>query len=190
MTLCWSTGVSGGFGWVTSVLSTVTGDGFSGYARIDSTGMDSTTMGSVRRGPISPTKCVTGMRFAVGMMLDLSAIAERPFFVAGMAAALSLGERFGVVAIPLLTYAIAVLGHGNGFVAAFVAGILYRLMRTRGTVEHTIPHTEVMLVEEVGTLAANARRSDSSVHAAPRRSCSGCSPSQSCRSPRRTTCSP
>lgn len=43
----------------------------------------------------------------------------------------------------------------NGFVAAFVAGILYRLMRTRGTVEHTIPHTEVMLVEEVGTLAAN-----------------------------------
>ncbi len=78
----------------------------------------------------------------------------------------------------------------NGFVAAFVAGILYRLMRTRGTVEHTIPHTEVMLVEEVGTLAANARRSDSSVHAAPRRSCSGCSPSQSCRSPRRTTCSP
>ena len=78
----------------------------------------------------------------------------------------------------------------NGFVAAFVAGILYRLMRTRGTVEHTIPHTEVMLVEEVGTLAANARRSDSSAHAAPRRSCSGCSPSQSCRSPRRTTCSP
>ena len=77
----------------------------------------------------------------------------------------------------------------NGFVAAFVAGILYRLMRTRGTVEHTIPHTEVMLVEEVGTLAANARRSDSSAHAAPRRSCSGCSPSQSCRSPRRTTVS-
>lgn len=67
------------------------------------------------------------------------------------------GIRYVMLLVPLLAFGTATASTiaANGFVAAFVAGILYRLMRTRGTVEHTIPHTEVMLVEEVGTLAAN-----------------------------------
>lgn len=67
------------------------------------------------------------------------------------------GIRYVMLLVPLLAFGTATVSTiaANGFVAAFVAGILYRLMRTRGTVEHTIPHTEVMLVEEVGTLAAN-----------------------------------
>lgn len=67
------------------------------------------------------------------------------------------GVRYVMLIVPLLAFGTATVSAvaANGFVAAFVAGILYRLMRTRGTTEHTIPHNEVLLVEEAGTLAAN-----------------------------------
>lgn len=67
------------------------------------------------------------------------------------------GIRYVMLLVPLIAFAIATFSSvaANGFVAAFVAGIVYRLMRTRGTAEHTIPHSETLLVEEAGTLAAN-----------------------------------
>ncbi|MBN9177542.1 MAG: cation:proton antiporter [Microbacterium sp.] len=67
------------------------------------------------------------------------------------------GIRYVMLIVPLLAFGTATISAvaANGFVAAFVAGILYRLMRTRGTTEHAIPHTEVLLVEEAGTLAAS-----------------------------------
>lgn len=71
------------------------------------------------------------------------------------------GIRYVMLLVPLLAFGTATVSTiaANGFVAAFVAGILYRLMRTRGGSaehgEHTIPHSEALLVEEVGTLAAN-----------------------------------
>lgn len=42
---------------------------------------------------------------------------------------LTEGVRLATVLIPLVTYAVSVLLHGNGFVAAFIAGITYRLIR-------------------------------------------------------------
>lgn len=67
------------------------------------------------------------------------------------------GIRYVMLLVPLIAFAIATVSSvaANGFVAAFVAGIVYRLTRTRGTSEHTIPHAETLLVEEAGTLAAN-----------------------------------
>ena len=67
------------------------------------------------------------------------------------------GIRCVMLLVPLLAFGTATVSTiaANGFVAAFVAGLIYRLMRTRGTAEHTIPHAEVLLVEEAGTLAAN-----------------------------------
>lgn len=56
--------------------------------------------------------------------------------------------RFGVVCIPLLTYALAALAHGNGFVAAFVAGIAFRAARGE------VAHREVALSEDVAALAS------------------------------------
>ncbi|PFG66304.1 LOW QUALITY PROTEIN: NhaP-type Na+/H+ or K+/H+ antiporter [Propionibacteriaceae bacterium ES.041] len=55
--------------------------------------------------------------------------------------------RFGVVAIPLLTYAIAVLGHGNGFVAAFVAGVAFHAVRG------DLAHSEIDLCEDLTQVA-------------------------------------
>lgn len=67
------------------------------------------------------------------------------------------GIRYVMLLVPLITFGVATLSAvaANGFVAAFVAGIVYRLARTRRTDERTIPHQEVLLVEEAGTLAAN-----------------------------------
>jgi len=67
------------------------------------------------------------------------------------------GIRYVALLAPLLTYGIATLHSidANGFVAAFVAGVMYRFMRVRGTEEKAIPHAELLLAEEVGTLAAN-----------------------------------
>lgn len=56
--------------------------------------------------------------------------------------------RFGVVCIPLLTYALAALAHGNGFVAAFVAGIAFRAARGE------VAHREVGLSEDVAALTS------------------------------------
>jgi sodium/hydrogen antiporter len=55
--------------------------------------------------------------------------------------------------VPVVTYAIAVYFGGNGFVAAFLAGIAYR--RARAGREGTpIPESEFSDVEALGTVAA------------------------------------
>ena len=66
------------------------------------------------------------------------------------------GVRFVTLLTPLLAYGIATL-HGlgaNGFVAAFVAGVIYRVARTRRTELRSVPHEELLLVEEASTVAA------------------------------------
>ncbi|WP_251443397.1 MULTISPECIES: cation:proton antiporter domain-containing protein [unclassified Microbacterium] len=67
------------------------------------------------------------------------------------------GARYAMLLLPLIAYAIATIPaiEANGFVAAFVAGLIYRVARTRGMQERVIPHSELLLVEEVGTLTAN-----------------------------------
>lgn len=57
--------------------------------------------------------------------------------------------QFGVVAILLLTYAVAVLGHGNGFVAAFVAGVAFH------AVLGDLAHSELELCEGLTQLATS-----------------------------------
>lgn len=67
------------------------------------------------------------------------------------------GIRYVMLLVPLIAFGVATLSDvaANGFVAAFVAGIVYRIARTKRTDERTIPHPEILLVEEAGTLAAN-----------------------------------
>lgn len=54
--------------------------------------------------------------------------------------------RIGVFALPMLSYALATTMHGNGFIAAFVCGIAYRLAQGR----HRIP-SDTHLVEDMGS---------------------------------------
>ncbi|MGO4681725.1 cation:proton antiporter [Microbacterium sp. 2MCAF23] len=67
------------------------------------------------------------------------------------------GARYAMLLLPLIAYGIATIPalEANGFVAAFVAGLMYRVARTRGMELRVIPHAELLLVEEVGTLTAN-----------------------------------
>ena len=67
------------------------------------------------------------------------------------------GARYAMLLLPLIAYGIATIPaiEANGFVAAFVAGLMYRVARTRGLEVRVIPHAELLLVEEVGTLTAN-----------------------------------
>ncbi|WP_278102959.1 cation:proton antiporter [Microbacterium proteolyticum] len=67
------------------------------------------------------------------------------------------GIRYVMLLTPLLAYGIATLSDiaANGFVAAFVAGIVYRLTRAKDLEGRNVPHAETLLVEEAGTLAAN-----------------------------------
>lgn len=69
----------------------------------------------------------------------------------------ALGARYVMLILPLVAYGVASIPvfNANGFVAAFVAGIGYRLTRTRGHRAEGIDHSELLLVEEVGALAAN-----------------------------------
>lgn len=63
--------------------------------------------------------------------------------------------QLGVVLIPLVTYAAAVPLHGNGFVAAFLAGLTYKMTRLRGSErsdDHAL-HRELALVDNLGELA-------------------------------------
>ncbi len=75
----------------------------------------------------------------------------------------SEGLRLAAVLIPLVTYACAVALHGNGFVAAFIAGITYRIMRLRGRgggshdgveARETELRKELRAVEDIGALAS------------------------------------
>ncbi|MCS3780491.1 cation:proton antiporter domain-containing protein [Tsukamurella ocularis] len=60
------------------------------------------------------------------------------------------GRRLAIAATPLLTYAAAVGLGGNGFVAAFVCGIVYRLRRGTSTVD------DVGLTDDLGFLLTAA----------------------------------
>lgn len=55
--------------------------------------------------------------------------------------------RIGLVAVPLLTYALAVSVHGNGFVAAFVAGTVFRMVRRTREL-----HEELSLAEDINII--------------------------------------
>jgi NhaP-type Na+/H+ or K+/H+ antiporter len=67
------------------------------------------------------------------------------------------GTRFVMLLLPLISYGVATIPvlNANGFVAAFVAGLMYRIARTRGQQERTIPHSELQLVEEMGVLTTS-----------------------------------
>ncbi|GAB95781.1 NhaP-type Na+/H+ or K+/H+ antiporter [Kineosphaera limosa] len=58
----------------------------------------------------------------------------------------STALRVGVVTIPLLAYALAFTWHGNGFVAAFVAGLAFRAARGH------LAHSEIDLTEDLAAL--------------------------------------
>lgn len=58
--------------------------------------------------------------------------------------------RLGVLTIPLLAYAGATVLGGNGFVAAFVAGVLFEPQAQR------LPHDALHLVEDVGAMLSLA----------------------------------
>jgi NhaP-type Na+/H+ or K+/H+ antiporter len=63
--------------------------------------------------------------------------------------------RVGIVVIPLLVYAAAVPLGGNGFVAAFVAGIAFRTARLdRSSTDKGLDHREMSAVDDVGLLAS------------------------------------
>ncbi|MFF2050608.1 cation:proton antiporter [Leifsonia sp. NPDC058194] len=67
------------------------------------------------------------------------------------------GIRFVTLLTPLLAFGIATVHElaANGFVAAFVAGVIYRVARTRRTELRAVPHEELLLVEEASAVAAN-----------------------------------
>ncbi|MEO6957072.1 MAG: cation:proton antiporter [Antricoccus sp.] len=67
------------------------------------------------------------------------------------------GVRVAMLLLPLISYGVATIPifNANGFVAAFVAGLMYRIVRTKGQSERTIAHSELMLVDEIGVLATN-----------------------------------
>jgi NhaP-type Na+/H+ or K+/H+ antiporter len=54
--------------------------------------------------------------------------------------------RLGVAALPLMTYGLSIVLHGNGFVAAFVAGAFF------GSVARKLPADALHLAEDTGTL--------------------------------------
>ena len=68
----------------------------------------------------------------------------------------AVGARYVMLLLPLIAYAVASIPalSANGFVAAFVAGIGYRMTRTRGHRDEGIEHSELLLVDEVGVLAS------------------------------------
>lgn len=86
-----------------------------------------------------------GVGAALGAAL---AAAVRYTELTGLASA--SGLRLAIAAAPLLTYAAAVGLGGNGFVAAFVCGIVYRLRRGEPTAG------DVALTDDVGFLLAAA----------------------------------
>jgi sodium/hydrogen antiporter len=54
--------------------------------------------------------------------------------------------RLGVLALPVMTYVLALGLDGNGFVAAFVAGVVFAIRA------HELPHESLQLTEDTGTL--------------------------------------
>jgi NhaP-type Na+/H+ or K+/H+ antiporter len=54
--------------------------------------------------------------------------------------------RLGVAALPVMSYVLAIPLGGNGFIAAFVAGLLFALR------DQDLPHEALQLTEDIGTL--------------------------------------
>lgn len=68
------------------------------------------------------------------------------------------GIRLVTMLLPLIAFGIAASIpdiDANGFVAAFVTGLAYRITRTRGMEVRSIPHTELRFIDEVGVLTTN-----------------------------------
>lgn len=67
------------------------------------------------------------------------------------------GVRFVMLLLPLIAYGIATVPviNANGFIAAFVAGLVYRVTRTADSPTRTIDHAELTLADEIGTLTSN-----------------------------------
>lgn len=68
------------------------------------------------------------------------------------------GIRLVTMLLPLIAFGTAAVIpeiNANGFVAAFVTGLAYRIMRTRGMEVRSIPHTELRFIDEVGVLTTN-----------------------------------
>jgi len=61
-----------------------------------------------------------------------------------------LSEALGILSVALLSYEGAVAIHGNGFVAAFVAGACFGAATRRGLGEPTALHQSTELTEDVG----------------------------------------
>ncbi|MDR6865926.1 NhaP-type Na+/H+ or K+/H+ antiporter [Microbacterium resistens] len=109
-------------------------------------------------GAVPATVLAIGVGAALGGVLGLLTrwAAERGYTRAS-------GIRYVMLLTPLLAFGLAtglpamtIPGFtANGFVAAFVAGVVFRFARTRGSEERSIAHEELMLVEEAGTLSAN-----------------------------------
>lgn len=92
----------------------------------------------------------------VGLALGaLSGLALR--WAISRQATVAASARIGVVVLPFLTYAAATAFHGNGFVAAFIAGLAFRAMRTRTPFgDGHLPHAEISAVEDIGRFASAA----------------------------------
>ncbi|WP_353112794.1 sodium:proton antiporter [Microbacterium sp.] len=67
------------------------------------------------------------------------------------------GARFVMLLLPLIAYGASSLSPlgTSGFVAAFVAGVAFRVARTQGMEVRAIPREELVLVEEVGEVASH-----------------------------------
>ena len=65
------------------------------------------------------------------------------------------GIRLGTVLLPIIVYAGATVVHGNGFLAAFLAGIAYKSVRVRREPSgDEVLRDEVSLLDEIGVLSS------------------------------------
>lgn len=99
----------------------------------------------------------TAVAIGVGVALGgLAGWGARAFLARGIAN--EGGVRFVMLLLPLITYGATTAVpavHANGFVAAFVAGVAYRIARTRNIPDRAVPHAELMLVDEIGVVTTN-----------------------------------
>lgn len=90
--------------------------------------------------------------FGAGIGVFMGALIR---FSAGRKWADASSIRIAVLLIPFVAYESTVLVQGNGFVAAFLAGLAYRWIRTQNQAkQHDVPHGELSLTEDVGVLAS------------------------------------
>jgi NhaP-type Na+/H+ or K+/H+ antiporter len=95
-----------------------------------------------------------GMAIVVGIAVGvLSALLVRAGTARGWTTVAA--SRMTMVIVPVLTYEIASHLEGNGFVAAFLAGIAYKIGRTgRRGVHRDLPPAEMTSVEDVGAIVS------------------------------------